>query len=213
MDIKELINNELKKILELRDAKKVNLFIYVLLFFRLISLALNLLKTKYYLRNCNQCGKIAFTMGKPKIINKGSMKVGSLVRFVSNICPVLIDIYKNGELIIGDNCRINGVNISVHSKVVIGNNCRIGPHTIIMDSDHHDVSNRLIRGKSKPIIIEDDVWVATRAMILKGVTLGKGSVVASGAVVTKDVPAYSVAAGVPAKIIRTIEPDFGENDN
>lgn len=204
MSIKELINKEIQKIIEIRAVKKVNFFIYLILFFRLVSLGFNLLKTKFYLRNCNQCGKIVFTMGKPKIINKGSIKVGTLVRFVSNISPVLIDVAKKAELVIGDNCRINGVNISVQSKVIIGNNCRIAPHTIIMDSDHHDVSNRLILGKSKPIIMEDDVWVATRAMILKGVKLGKGSVVASGAVVTKDVPAYTIVAGVPARVIKSL---------
>jgi len=209
MSIKGLINKELLKIMEQRDAEKANLLIYFLLFFRLISLFLNLIKTKFYLRKCNECGNIAFTMGKPRIYNRGSIKVGTLVRFVSNVYPVLIDVDKGGELIIGDNCRINGVNISVQLKVVIGNNCRIGPHTIIMDSDHHDLANRLDHGKINPIIIEDDVWVATRAMILKGVTIGKGAVVASGAVVTKNVPAYTVVAGVPAKVIKTLKPLVG----
>ncbi len=207
MRIKELINKEILKIMEKRDAKKANLYIYFLLFFRVFFLFLNLLKTKFYLRKFNQCGSIAFTMGKPKIYNRGGfIKVGTLARFISDICPVLIDVDKGGELIIGDNCRINGVNISVQRQVLIGNNCRIGPHTIIMDSDHHDVTNRLDHGKLKAISIEDDVWVATRAMILKGVTIGKGAVVASGAVVTKNVPAYSVVAGVPAKIIKTLDP-------
>jgi acetyltransferase-like isoleucine patch superfamily enzyme len=55
------------------------------------------------------------------------------------------------------------------------------------------------------VIIEDDVWIATRATILKGVTIGHGSVIAAGAVVTKSVPPKSIVAGVPAKVIKKIE--------
>ena len=73
-----------------------------------------------------------------------------------------------------------------------------------MDSDHHLVSNRKELGQAKPIIIEDDVWMATRTMVLKGVTIGKGAVVAAGAVVTKDVEPYTMVAGVPAKFIRKL---------
>jgi maltose O-acetyltransferase len=57
-----------------------------------------------------------------------------------------------------------------------------------------------------PIIIEDDVWIATRATILKGVHIGKGAVVAAGAVVTRNVPAYSIVGGVPARVIKTLTP-------
>ncbi len=201
-----LIKNELLKIMDRRNVEKASFFIYVIFLFRLINLGINLIRTKYYLRKCNQVGRLAFSEKKPKIINRGHIKIGSLTRFISTIQPVLIDVDRDCKLIIGDNCRINGVNISVQSKVVIGNNCRIAPHTIIMDSDHHDIANRIEHGKTKPIIIKDDVWVATRSMILKGVTIGKGAVVASGSVVTKDVPAYSVVAGVPAKVIKSINP-------
>ncbi len=58
---------------------------------------------------------------------------------------------------------------------------------------------------SKPIVIEDDVWICARAMILKGVRIGRGSIIAAGAVVARDVPPYSVAAGNPAKVVKTLE--------
>ena len=74
-----------------------------------------------------------------------------------------------------------------------------------MDSDFHGVADRDDGGKAAPITIEDDAWLATRAVVLKGVTVGRGAVVAAGAVVTKDVPPYTVAAGVPARVIRHIE--------
>ena len=73
-----------------------------------------------------------------------------------------------------------------------------------MDSDFHAVGDLDAPGKSAPITIEDDVWLATRAVVLKGVTVGRGAVVATGAVVTKDVPPYTLVAGVPARPIRTL---------
>ena len=58
---------------------------------------------------------------------------------------------------------------------------------------------------AKPVIVEDDVLIGANAVVLEGVTIGKGSVVAAGAIVTKDVPPYSVATGVPAKVIKQID--------
>jgi acetyltransferase-like isoleucine patch superfamily enzyme len=76
-----------------------------------------------------------------------------------------------------------------------------------MDNDFHGVDRR---DQAKPparILIEDNVWLATRCTVLKGVTIGTGAVVAAGAVVTKDVPPYTLVAGVPARIIRHITPE------
>ncbi len=204
MSIKRLIKAEQDKIMTEYDLEKKSIRVGWLLLWRLVSLSINLLKSRYYLRKCTLTGLIAFTFSKPKIINRGTIRIGNIIRIVSTINQVLIDVAKGGELTIGDNCRLNGCNISVHTKVMIGNNCRIAPHSIIMDGDHHNVANRLMKGKSQPIIIEDDVWLATRTMVLKGVRIGKGAVIASGAVVTKDIPSYSLAAGIPAKVIRKI---------
>jgi maltose O-acetyltransferase len=88
--------------------------------------------------------------------------------------------------------------------VKIGENVRIAPYTIILDSDFHDIKDHFADGPSKPVIIEDNVWLATRCTILKGVRIGKGSVVAAGSVVTKDVPPNCIVAGVPARVIKEI---------
>ncbi len=204
MSIQGLLYAEIGKIKTKKRIQNNSLRLYWLLFLRLISLTGNLVKTRIYLKNCELLGKIAFTFGKPKIINEGSIQIGNLIRIASDINKVLIDVQYGGELSIGENVRLNGCNISVHSGVKIGNNCRIGTHCIIMDSDHHDISNRLIKAEPKPIVIEDDVWLATRTMVLKGVKIGKGAVIASGAVVTKDIPSYTLAAGVPAKVVKQI---------
>jgi len=91
------------------------------------------------------------------------------------------------------------------AKITIGNNVLIGPYAIFNSGSHlYSSKSRLIdeQGhKYGQITVEDDVWVGAHACILPGVTLAKGSVVAAGAVVTKSVTAYTVVAGVPAKVI------------
>lgn len=112
---------------------------------------------------------------------------------------------------IGSCCNFGGFNhISCTNKIEIGNNVLTGRWVTIVDNNHGDTSKemlqrhpseRLIVSKG-PIVIEDDVWIGDKATILAGVRIGKGAVIAANAVVTKNVPAYSVVAGNPARIIR-----------
>ena len=165
-----------------------------------------LVQAKLYLTACNKVGKMVTCNERPKILNKGIIELGDNVRIWSNINRTKIFVEKSAILKVGSNSRINGAHISVSTEVLIGNNVRIAPYVLIMDDDYHQVSDHFSgTGKKKPIIIEDDVWLASNAKILKGVRIGKGSVVATGAVVTKDVPPYTVVAGVPAKVIKKIE--------
>lgn len=92
-------------------------------------------------------------------------------------------------------------------KVIIGKNCLIGPRVSFETMNHNLKYEEGKRrgGGSKPIILEDEVWIGCGAIILQGVIIGKGSVVAAGAVVNKDIPAGTVYGGVPAKFIRTVE--------
>jgi acetyltransferase-like isoleucine patch superfamily enzyme len=95
------------------------------------------------------------------------------------------------------------------SSITIGNKVLFGPKVTIMGGDHNisPIGQYMYDVKHKepnddlPVVIQDDVWVGTGAIILKGVTIGMGAVVAAGAVVTKDVPPYSIVGGVPAKVI------------
>jgi acetyltransferase-like isoleucine patch superfamily enzyme len=115
-----------------------------------------------------------------------------------------------GNIVVGDNVAINyGVWIAANKHpdggIVFGNNILIGPYSIIHSGNHKfkDPSIPICKQgfEFKQINIEDDVWIAGRCTILAGVTLGKGSVVAAGAVVIKDVPPYTVVGGVPAREI------------
>jgi maltose O-acetyltransferase len=163
-----------------------------------------LIMGKYYLRHCTKVGKMISVNGKPLIKTHGEIYLGDDVRIWSSVSRAKIFVEPGGVLKVGNNCRLNGCHISVVESITIGNNVRIAPEVYIIDGDFHDVADHFSKGKSKPVVIEDNVWLSYRCSILKGVTIGKGSVVATGAIVTHDVPSYSVVAGIPAKVIRTI---------
>ena len=116
-----------------------------------------------------------------------------------------ITVEKDAQLYLGD-CIINSyVDIYCATRIEIGNGVLIGQHVTIRDDDGHRIT---YNGKkdnepmSKPVIIKDNVWIAINATIMKGVTIGEGSVVAAGALVTKDVPPHCLVAGVPARVIK-----------
>jgi acetyltransferase-like isoleucine patch superfamily enzyme len=178
---------------------------FIQLFIIAFSKVLRLFGSKIYLRNCTSVGNLVSTNGKPRVRNNGEIHIGDEVRIWSSIEKCKLFTGKGGVIRIGKNSRINGVHIAAQKSVTIGDNCRIAPYTLIMDSDFHSVGDHFAVVEGKPIIIEDDVWLASRVIVLKGVTIGKGAVVAAGAVVTKDVPAYTLVGGVPARIIKKIE--------
>jgi acetyltransferase-like isoleucine patch superfamily enzyme len=111
-------------------------------------------------------------------------------------------------LVMGNNSNIGPYNyIGCSGKITIGDNVMLAPRVSIYAENHvFDNPNITIKaqGVSKmEVVIEDDCWIAANAVILAGVTIGKGSVVAAGSVVNKDVPAFSVVAGVPARVIKS----------
>ena len=112
----------------------------------------------------------------------------------------------DSDIAIGDNSGV-GIRCNVGGAVHIGDNVMMGPECILLSHNHR--FDRLDIpmcqqgfSEEKPIRIGNDVWIGTRAIILPGVTLGDHSVIGAGAVVTKDVPAYAVVGGVPAKILK-----------
>ena len=117
------------------------------------------------------------------------------------------------ELRVGDNVDIGWqTTIAVGRRVVIGHNVRIAGRAFLAGYPGHpfDPVARAAGAPDTPdqvgdIILEDDVWLATGAMVMAGVRIGKGTVVAAGSVVTKDLPAYVLAGGVPARVIRSLD--------
>lgn len=124
------------------------------------------------------------------------------------------------ELKIGNNSGISSATLWIKERITIGNNVLIGGGNLIMDTDCHslDYMQRGARGghddqgrsidqlnaKHAPIVIEDDVLIGARCIILKGVTIGARSVIGAGSVVTQSIPPDSIAAGNPCKVIKKI---------
>lgn len=115
-----------------------------------------------------------------------------------------------GWIKIGSYCTINRFTILAgHGGLEIGNNVLISPHVIINPQNHIFEDPNIPIWKqgisTQGIKIEDDIWIGAGAIILDGVTIGRGSVIGAGAVVTKDIPPYSIVVGVPARVIKKRE--------
>lgn len=138
------------------------------------------------------------------------IRMGNNVSIQRNTIIECTGVIRNlGEgLKIGNNVGIaQNCFIQVRGSVYIGNDVMFGPGVSVFSEDHGfaDIGIPMIQQPEirKGVTIEDDVWIGTRAIILGGVTIGKGSIIAAGSVVKSSIPAYSVVAGVPGKIIRT----------
>lgn len=171
---------------------------------KLVKGTFRFVAAKFYLRKCTHVGRWVSVNGTPIVDNQGEMIFSDEVRLWSTIVQSKIYTGKNGKLFVGKNSHLNGVHIDVRKEVTIGENVRIAPYAVILDSDFHDIYDHFAEGVTKEIYIEDDVWIATRATVLKGTRIGKGAVVAAGAVVTRDVPPYCLVAGVPARVIKKL---------
>lgn len=123
-----------------------------------------------------------------------------------------VNIEKNADfgrgtgIIIGDNSGI-GVKCVVRGPLEMGKDIMMGPEVQIMTGRHNTERTDISMNQQgflpvQKVIIGDDVWIGTRAIIMPGVTIGKGAIIGASAVVTKDVPEYAVVAGVPAKVIK-----------
>ena len=112
------------------------------------------------------------------------------------------------RIVIGNgNAFSNNVTVAANESVSIGDDCLIGDLVAIMDCDFHETSpatRRRSHGQTAPVILGNNVWLGSRVVVCKGVTIGENSVVAVGSVVTKSVPPNTLVGGVPAKVIRVI---------
>lgn len=156
--------------------------------------------------------------GIPYIRNRGLFKLESGVRLNSRISANPIGgnqrcyfvIRENALLHIGSRVAISNTAITCASSIEISDDVMIGGNTKIYDTDFHSLifeertSSSMDVGVSKPIRIERGVFIGAHCIVLKGVTIGEFSVIGSGSVVTKNIPANEIWAGNPAKFIRRI---------
>lgn len=174
--------------------------------FAAAELAALLIASRWKTRRCTSVGRWVRVHGRVLIENGGEIRLGSRVRIRGTHLPVELAAMPGGLLEIGERTYINsGASVCAQKLVRIGARCAIGNMTLIMDSDFHDTSDHTAPAVPRPVVIGDDVWLAARVTILKGVTIGHGAVVAAGAVVTKDVPPRTLVGGVPARVIRSLE--------
>lgn len=121
-------------------------------------------------------------------------------------------IASGGSVVIGPEGHLDlkggvGINVkgtlSCFERITIGRDAHIGPEVLLRDSDSHNTGEG--RTPTRPITIGDHVLIGTRAIILKGVTIGEGAVVAAGSIVTKDVEPHTMVAGNPARFVRAVD--------
>ena len=127
------------------------------------------------------------------------------------IQPCVFNILTEGsKIVIGDNVGISGSTICATKRITIGDNVLIGSGCLIIDTDAHPLNweerreGHYNRAKSSPVVIENDVFIGARSIILKGVTVGERAIIGAGSVVTHDVPADSIVVGNPAKVVKRV---------
>lgn len=151
------------------------------------------------------------------VSGKGKIKISKSVTFGVKESPYYYSGYgylearrEESYIEIGDNCFINNsaTIISDGKKIIIGSNCLIGTNLQIIDSDFHDLApESRFGGKNivkKDVFINDNVFIGNNVTILKGVVIGKNSVIGNNSVVTKVIPENVIAAGNPAKVIKSL---------
>lgn len=128
---------------------------------------------------------------KPNIPSPISKRINKYLKY---------DFFSPGLLIHSHSSIGNHCTLDCRGCIYIGKNVSISPKVIILTADH-DPNDQHFKYRTKETIVEDYAWLATGSMLLPGVTIGKGAIVAAGAVVTQNVPPYTIVGGVPAKKI------------
>lgn len=125
-------------------------------------------------------------------------RIGLVHRCLLTAAPVSED--ESCLLQIGDNCGFSATSIWCFKRIIIGNNVRCGANTLIMDGDAHFEDPRT--SPPKAIVIKDNVFLGANVVVKKGVTIGENAVIGMNSIVTKDIPANSVAVGNPCRVIK-----------
>jgi len=168
-----------------------------------------IIRSFIYQRCIQSCGQALVIQIGCNLRGVKNMHIGTHLH-LGTYCQLLAEkIQGNSTLIIGDNCSLTSnvmINADGGGKIIIGNDVLIAPNVVIRACNHNtsrtDIPIRQQGHIIGEIIIQDDVWIGANAVILPNVSIGKGSIIAAGAVVSKDVGKYTIVGGVPAKLIK-----------
>lgn len=172
-----------------------------------IKAAYRVALSRWYLRRATEVGSRPRLWGKPRIQNRGEISIGD--RFMAHCGTVRVELVTEPDafLTIGNKVYMGfGTSIAAYRSITIGDDVKIGALCLISDSDQHGIhpEDRDELPPAADVWIRDHAWLGDRVTVLKGVTIGLGAVVGAGSVVTRDIPAYEVWAGNPARKIRQI---------
>jgi maltose O-acetyltransferase len=141
--------------------------------------------------------------GRIRLDGGGKVVLGEGVSLNGTVVPIELVTYESGRIEIGEHTFINyGSSIAARDSVKIGSYCHLGHYMFVMDNNQHDVVRHSKLPPSDPVVIEDNVWIGSKVVILPGVRIGSRAVIGAGSVVTKDIPPRCVAAGNPARVLR-----------
>lgn len=157
-------------------------------------------------KRCVFVGRTSFKRYPDSIISIGNdciFNSSSTSNRIGVYSPCMFStITKDAKIKIGNGCGFSGTVIGAFQSIKLGNNVRCGANTLITDSDWHTDDYRT--GENKEVVIDDNVWLGYGVKVLKGVHIGKNSLIGANSVVTKDIPANVIAAGNPCKVIKSI---------
>jgi acetyltransferase-like isoleucine patch superfamily enzyme len=172
-----------------------------------LHLAAALLNAQFRIRSRARVPLSTRLSGKILIRGGGRLVFGHGITLIGNVVPIEFVSHKGACITIGDHTFINyGSSISAHERVAIGRHCLLGHYTLILDNNEHDLHQHRMLPPSEPVVIEDHVWIGSRVCILPGVRIGHHSAIGAGSVVTSNIPAHCLAAGNPARVVRSLEP-------
>ena len=149
-----------------------------------------------------------------KVLNIGRIEVGDHCRLGShpNDSPEVTNLrtyFPTATIRIGNHVGLAGTTLHCNASITIADHCRCGPGVILCDNDSHrvarSVEERAMSPAAAPIVLEENVWLGMRTIVLKGVTIGANTIVAAGSVVTRSLPGNVIAGGVPARVIRPLD--------
>jgi FkbH-like protein len=158
------------------------------------------------LRDCDTVGPRPRVVGRMVVRNTGRIDVGADAVLFARYAPVELTAMPGGTLALGDNAHVNyGTMLRAHAAVRIGRNASIGPYCILDDAVVHLEEGRRVE-RGDPIEIGDGVWLAARVTVLPGTSIGAGSVITAGSIVSGTIPPGVVAGGIPARVLRALDP-------